>query len=75
MIVWTWLAVGVGSFLVLSLLLGLAVAAVLGEIGRRVSELHESEGWATTPPNRALGEVEPQAGEAKAEQDRVVRLR
>ncbi len=75
MTVWTWLAVGVGSFLVLSLLLGLAVAAVLGEIGRRVSELHESEGWATAPPNRALGEVEPQAGEAKAEQDRVVRLR
>jgi hypothetical protein len=54
MSVWVWIAIGVGSFLVLSLFVGLAVAAVLGDIGRRVSELYETEDWATAPPARAL---------------------
>jgi hypothetical protein len=75
MTVWAWIAIGVGSFLALSVLVGLAVAAVLGEIARRVSELHESEGWASAPPKRALAEAESQAGEANAEKDQVVRLR
>jgi hypothetical protein len=35
MSVWVWIAIGVGSFFVLSLFVGLAVAAVLGDIGRR----------------------------------------
>jgi hypothetical protein len=72
---WAWIAVGVGSFLVLSVLVGLVVGAILGEIGRRASELYESEDWATAPPSRTVAEAEPQAAEAKAEQDRVVRLR
>jgi hypothetical protein len=70
---WAWIVVGVGSFLVLSLLVGLAVAAVLGSIGRKVSELYETEEWALAPPNRALREAGPK--EETTEQDPVFRLR
>ena len=75
MTVWAWIAIGIGSFLALSLLVAVGVASVLGEIGRRVSELHESEGWTTAPLKRALGEADPKARKAKAKQNRVVRLR
>jgi hypothetical protein len=75
MSVWTWIAVGVGSFLLLSLVVGLLIGAILGEIGRLVSELHESEDWATAPPTRARGEVEPEPEEAKAEKDGAVHPR
>ena len=76
MSVWVWIAIGVGSFLVLSLCVGLAVAAVLGDIGRRVSGLHETEDWATAPPARALRDAgEPQPEEVKTKRGRVVRLR
>ena len=68
---WAWIFVGVGSFLVLSLLVGLAVAAVLAKIGRSVSDLYETEEWALTPPSRAL-HAEPE--EAK-QPHRVIRLR
>lgn len=76
MSVWTWVVVGTGSFVVLSLLVGLAVGAVLGSIGRRISELHETEDWAMAPPTREReeAEAEPQPGAAK-ELDRVIRLR
>jgi hypothetical protein len=72
--VWIWIAVGTGSFLVLSLLVGLVVAAILGNIGRRVSELFETEDWALAPPTRAQGDTEPQTEDAKLH-ERVVRLR
>ena len=76
MSVWVWIAIGVGSFLVLSLFGGLAVAAVLGEIGRRVSELYETEDWATAPSARALKDGdEPQPEEVKTKRGRVARLR
>jgi hypothetical protein len=76
MSVWVWIAIGVGSFLVLSLFVGLAVAAVLGDIGRRVSGLYETEDWATAPPARALKDAgEPQPEEVKTKRGRVVRLR
>jgi hypothetical protein len=67
---WDGIVVGVGSFLVLSLLVGLALAAVLGSIGRKVSELYETEEWALAPPNRALRDAEPK--EERAEQDPVI---
>jgi len=76
MSVWVWIAIGVASFFVLSLFVGLAVAAVLGDIGRRVSGLHETEDWATAPPARALRDAgEPQPEEVKTKRGRVVRLR
>jgi hypothetical protein len=71
--VWTWIAVGVGSFLFLSLIVGLVVGAILREIGRQVSELYDSEDWATAPPTRARGEVEPEPGEVLAEKNHVAR--
>jgi hypothetical protein len=75
MSVWTWIAIGAGSFLVLSLLVGLAVGAVLGSIGRRISEMHETEDWVMASPTQALGDAEPQPEEAELELDRVVGLR
>jgi hypothetical protein len=69
---WAWIMVGVGSFLALSLLVGLAVAAVLGNISRRVSDLHETEAWALAPPRRALQDAEPEEAEKP---HRVIRLR
>jgi hypothetical protein len=71
---WAWIMVGVGSFVVLSLLVGLALAAVLANIGRSVSDLYETEEWALTPPSRALQDAEPQPKEARKQQ-RVIRLR
>jgi len=73
--VWIWIAIGAGSFLVVSLLVGLALGAVLGSIGQGISELYETEDWAMAPPARALGDAEPEPGEAETKQDRVVRLR
>jgi hypothetical protein len=45
--------IGVGSFLCLSLLVALALALVLGTIGRQISELYvEIEDWSTMPITR-----------------------
>ena len=49
---WVWIVIGVGSFLGLSLLVGLGLAAILGTIGRQISELHEPDDWAMLPPTR-----------------------
>jgi len=49
---WMWVAVGVGSFLVLSLLIALAFARALGTIGLEVSRLYEDEFWSTRPASR-----------------------
>ena len=54
---WVWITIGVGSFLGLSLLVGLGLAAILGTIGRQISELHEPDDWAMLPPTRAS--IEP----------------
>ena len=50
MSVWTWIAIGVGSFVLLSLLVGLAVIAILVSIGQWASELYEDRG----PGNRTI---------------------
>ncbi len=73
--VWIWIAIGAGSFLVVSLFVDLALGAVLGSIGQGISELYETEDWAMAPPARALADAEPEPGEAETKQDRVVRLR
>jgi hypothetical protein len=56
---WLWIMIGLGGFLALSLLVALAVAAVLGVIGRQMTDLHsgldEAGEWATLPPSRAGG--------------------
>jgi len=44
--------IGVASLLTLSILLALIVAAVLGRIGREVSQLLDLEPWSTAPLSR-----------------------
>jgi hypothetical protein len=77
MSIWAWILVGMASLFVVSLLVGLAVAATLRTIGRRISELYESEDWAQLPPTRALheSEAEPEAAKPSAKKGRVIRLR
>jgi hypothetical protein len=73
---WVWIAIGLGSFLGLSLTVGIALARILGTIGRQVSDLYETEGWATVPPTRASKEFEEQqADEAERKSSAVIRLR
>jgi hypothetical protein len=44
-----WILVAVAGLMVVSCVVGAAVAAVLGHIGREVSELLEGEAWASAP--------------------------
>lgn len=71
----TWIAVGVGGYVVVSVLLGLAVGRVLGALsGKRPGEetldlepmLLEFEAWMTQAPNRA---TEAAPAEAEGERD------
>ena len=76
MSVWAWTAIGVASFLLVSLLAGFAIGAILRNIGRGISELQESETWKMLPPSRASRENEGQrANPAEPEVSRVVRPR
>jgi uncharacterized membrane protein len=45
-----WIGVGLVGAITLSLLVGMAVGAVLGHIGRQVSDLLEHDSWASAPP-------------------------
>jgi hypothetical protein len=53
---WFWVAIGVGSFLAAAVLVGLAVARILGTIASKISELQETDDWAMLPPSRAGSE-------------------
>jgi hypothetical protein len=44
-----WIAIGVGSFIVLALL-ALALASILGAIARETWELYRADVWLTLPP-------------------------
>jgi hypothetical protein len=71
---WVWIVIGVGSFLGLSLLVGLGLAAILGTIGRQISDLHETDGWAMLPPTRASTEPKEQQPQEQAKSSPVDRL-
>jgi hypothetical protein len=60
---WIWIVIGVGSFLGLSVVVGFALALILGTIGRQISEMQASEGWATLPPTRASKDLKEQQPE------------
>jgi hypothetical protein len=49
----TWIAIGAATMLAVSVLVGLAVAAILGRISGEISELLEVEPWTVAPPARA----------------------
>ena len=66
---WVWIMIGVGSFLGLSLLMGFALARILGTIGRQIGGLYETEDWTMLPPTRASKDVKeehPEEVEAKS---------
>jgi hypothetical protein len=44
-----WILSGVVGFMLISCAVGIVVAAVLGQIGRQVSDLLELESWASAP--------------------------
>ena len=71
---WVWIAIGVGSFLGLSLLVGLGLAAILGTIGRQISELHQTDDWAMLPPTRASKGPRKQRPQEQAKSSSVDRL-
>lgn len=72
---WGWIAIGLGSFLGLSALVGFALARVLGAISHRVVEMYETEGWVSEPLTRAVKDVaEQQPDEVEAKSQRVTRL-
>jgi hypothetical protein len=70
---WIWIMIGVGSFLGLSLLIGLALARILGTIGREIGGLYETEDWAMLPPTRPAKDVKDHPEELEAESSRVGR--
>jgi hypothetical protein len=52
MTVWAWIEVGVAGLLTLSLLIGLAIARVLGTVGTEIAQLLETEAWTSAPLTR-----------------------
>jgi len=44
-----WIISAIVGFILVSCAVGIVVAAVLGQIGRQVTELLELESWASTP--------------------------
>jgi hypothetical protein len=52
MTVWMWIGTGVAGVLALSLVLGIAMARILGKIGEEVNELLEAEPWTSAPLSR-----------------------
>ncbi len=67
---WVWIAIAFGSFVGPSVIVGFAVARILGTIGRGISEFYETEDWATLPPTRAAKEVREEAPEEVEEPKR-----
>jgi hypothetical protein len=49
MSIWVWILLGIVGFFAVSLLVGLAVAAILANIGREFSELMEFEPLESSP--------------------------
>jgi hypothetical protein len=56
MSVWVWVAVGVTAFLGMGIIVGFAVATILGRIAEDVLRLQDHEHWAAAPLTR---EAEP----------------
>jgi hypothetical protein len=56
MSVLVWIGVGLSGLLALSLLVGLAIARILGTIGDEIGQLLEAEPWTSAPLTRE-GEV------------------
>jgi hypothetical protein len=53
-----WVAFAVGSLVLMSLLVGFAVARILGTIARNASALYENDVWSSLPTTRMPDKVE-----------------
>jgi hypothetical protein len=71
---WVWIVIGVGSFLGLSLVVGFAVAVILGTIGRQISEMQQTDDWAMLPPTRASKEEDEEQTQEQDQASRADRL-
>jgi hypothetical protein len=59
---WSWAIVGVAAFILFSVAVSFALAAVLGHIGQEVSELlEEPDLWANAPLTREEIQAEQEA--------------
>jgi hypothetical protein len=54
MTVWLWIGVGLAGLLAVSLLVGLAIARILGTIGDELAQLLEVEQWTSAPLTREM---------------------
>jgi len=66
MTVWAWIGVVVAGLLAVSLLVGLAVARVLGTVSGEIGQLLEAEGWTAAPLTREMARP-AQAGHGGSE--------
>ncbi len=55
MIAWLWVAVGTATLIGVSLVVGLALARILGSIADAASTLQEQERWGSAPLTRGIG--------------------
>jgi hypothetical protein len=51
--VWAWIEIGAASVIALSIVVSLAVAAILGSISSEVSQLLEVDSYASAPRKHA----------------------
>jgi len=67
---WVWIGIGLGVFVAVSIGICVVLAAVLGSIGRDITQVYgeilEREAWAVWPPTRAAGEAEKASAPASA---------
>jgi hypothetical protein len=55
MMAWEWVAIGVAAFVGVSLVVGLGLARILGNITDGASRLLEEVRWASAPLTRGMG--------------------
>jgi hypothetical protein len=55
MTVWGWIAIGAFVLMGVSLLVGLAIARILGTISDEISQLLDEDAWSSAPLARAIG--------------------
>lgn len=64
--IWLWILIAIGLWVCVSVVVGFALARVLGRFERQASRAHEPEEWAMRPPSRSPEDVEERAeGETK----------
>ena len=68
---WLWVIAGTGVFFALSIVIALAVAAVLGQIGSDVSQQFETDVWTDAPLRREEREIEEDRAEEALHRPRV----